>query len=134
MAPILWAIGTGPDGSFYGTTLYGGTNGNNGTVFRLTTNGTLTTLYQFSGNDGANPCAGLIQGSDGNLYGTTSQGGLGGDGTVFQISTNGILTTLVWFDWSNGANPEAPLIQAKDGSFYGTTYQGGFTAMAWFFN
>jgi uncharacterized repeat protein (TIGR03803 family) len=115
----------GVDGSIYGTTFYGGTNGNNGTVFRLTTNGTLTTLYQFSGNDGANPCSGLIQGSDGNLYGTTSQGGLGGDGTVFQITANGILNTLVWFDWSNGANPEAPLTQALDGSFYGTTYYGG---------
>ena len=108
-----------------GLTLYGGTNGNNGTVFRLTTNGTLTTLYQFSGDDGANPCSGLILGSDGNLFGTTSQGGLGGDGTVFQITTNGILNTLVWFDWFNGANPEAPLIQAVDGSFYGTTCQGG---------
>ena len=118
-------LAQGADGSFYGTTFYGGTNGNNGTVFRLTTNGTLTTLYQFSGNDGANPCSGLILGSDGNLYGTTSQGGLGGDGTVFQITTNGILNTLVWFNWSNGANPEAPLIQAVDGSFYGTTYHGG---------
>src|SRR5208283_4562892 len=75
----------GSDGSFYGTTDEGGTNGGGGTVFKISTNGAFTSLYSFSGsgNDGANPQAGLVQGSDGNFYGTTSGGGTNGWGTVF---------------------------------------------------
>jgi uncharacterized repeat protein (TIGR03803 family) len=68
--------------------------------------------------------AGLVQGRAGNLYGTTSQGGIGGQGTVFQITTNGRLTTLVWFNGPNGANPQGALIQARDGSIYGTAEFG----------
>ncbi len=113
------------DGSFYGTASAGGTNGGWGTVFRLTTDGTLTALHSFDYQDGAGPVGGLVQGTDGNLYGTTSQSGVGGQGTVFQITTNGLLTTLVWFDGTNGANPHSSLIQARDGSFYGTTEFGG---------
>ena len=64
-------------------------------------------------------------GTDGNLYGATSQGGVGGQGTVFQITTNGLLTTLFWFNGTNGANPQSTLIQARDGAFYGTTEFGG---------
>ena len=65
----------GSDGSFYGTTLGGGTNGS-GTVFKINTNRALTSLYSFTGgNDGASPFAGLVEGSDGNFYGTTSGGG-----------------------------------------------------------
>jgi uncharacterized repeat protein (TIGR03803 family) len=66
----------GSDGSFYGTTYFGGTNGGNGTVFKISTNGALTSLYSFTGgNDGANPRAGLVEGSDGCFYGTTYYGG-----------------------------------------------------------
>jgi len=65
-----------------------------------------------------------VQGGDGNLYSTSSQGGIGGQGTVFQITTNGRLTTLVWFNGTNGANPQGALIQARDGSFYGTAEFG----------
>ena len=95
----------GSDGNFYGTTPSGGTNGD-GTVFKITTNGALTSLYSFTGgNDGANPVAGLVQGSDGNFYGTTpyiigpdgiyaEDGYYLGSGTVFKISTNGALTNL----------------------------------------
>jgi uncharacterized repeat protein (TIGR03803 family) len=81
------ALVQGSDGFFYGTTAYGGTNGGYGTVFRISTDGVLTNLYSFTGGkDGANPYAALVQGSDGNFYGTTSAGGLGGSGTVFQLS------------------------------------------------
>ena len=79
------------DGYFYGTTSSGGSN-NSGTVFKISPNGALTTLYSFTGgNDGAVP-TGLVQGSDGYFYGTTS--GSMAAGTVFRVSTNGALTTL----------------------------------------
>jgi uncharacterized repeat protein (TIGR03803 family) len=111
----------GNDGNFYGTTLNGGTN-NAGTVFKVGTNGALTTLYFFTGfYDGGNPYAGLVQGSDGNLYGTTQQGGANGYGTVFKISTDGALTSLYSFGGNDGANPQAALVQGGDGYFYGTT-------------
>jgi uncharacterized repeat protein (TIGR03803 family) len=113
------------DGSFYGTASAGGTNGGGGTVFRLTTDGTLTALHSFDYQDGAVAMGGLVQGTDGNLYGTTSQGGTDGLGTVFQITTNGQFTTLVRFNGTNGANPQSSLIQARNGSFYGTTEFGG---------
>ncbi len=113
------------DGNFYGTTSEGGTNGNGGTVYKMTANGTITILHQFGAGDGAKPAAALVQGTDGNLYGTTETGGLGGYGTAFTITTNGVLTTQVWFNWSNGAYPTAPMIQATDGNFYGTTSYGG---------
>ena len=70
--------------------------------------------------------AGLIQASDGNLYGTTVNGGIYGNGTVFQIGTNGSFTSLYSFTGGNdGANPVASLIQASDGYLYGTTEYGG---------
>ncbi len=96
----------GSDGNFYGTTEQGGTNGA-GTVFQISTNGALTSLYSFTGgNDGAGPGAGLVPGSDGNLYGTTSgfdpvSGEPGGFGTVFKISINGAQTSLYSFTGGN---------------------------------
>jgi uncharacterized repeat protein (TIGR03803 family) len=79
----------GTDGSFYGTTQSGGTNGMYGTVFRVGTTGVLTSLHSFSGNDGANPRAELAQGRDGDFYGTTAYGGTNNHGTVFKITTKG---------------------------------------------
>jgi uncharacterized repeat protein (TIGR03803 family) len=116
----------GSDGYFYGTTQNGGTN-NSGTVFKISTKGALTSLYSFTGtDDGANPYAGLVQGSDGYFYGTTSGGGTGYSGTVFKISTNGALTSLYSFTGGNdGALPYAGLAQGSDGYFYGTTQNGG---------
>jgi uncharacterized repeat protein (TIGR03803 family) len=146
------ALVQGSDGSFYGTTEYGGTYTNQygqgqGTVFKISTNGALTTLHSFGSVqdtsgvplDGANPSAALVQGSDGSFYGTTAYGGTytnqygQGQGTVFKISLNGALTTLYSFgsvqDTNgvplDGANPSAALVQGSDGSFYGTTENGG---------
>ncbi|HZR18011.1 MAG TPA: choice-of-anchor tandem repeat GloVer-containing protein [Verrucomicrobiae bacterium] len=115
----------GGDGSFYGTTPFAGRYAN-GTVFKISTTGVLTSLYSFSGAaDGGSPAAGLVLGSDGGLYGTTSSGGSFTNGTVFRISTNGVLTGLHSFTGGDGANPQAALVRGRDGNFYGTTYGGG---------
>jgi uncharacterized repeat protein (TIGR03803 family) len=96
----------GSDGYFYGTTSEGGTHdvedGGDGTLFKISSNGVLTSLYSFgtvtdtNGDalDGANPVAGLAQGSDGYFYGTTESGGTNDVGTVFKINANGALTSL----------------------------------------
>ena len=127
--------GTGPnatliqasDGNLYGTTAGGGTDGQ-GTIFQMALDGTFTTLYSFSGGtDGAVPGAGLIQASDGNLYGTTREGAaFNGAGTVFQISTNGDFATI--YSFSDGYSGSlASLIQAPDSNLYGTSAYGGGT-------
>ena len=116
------------DGNFYGTTNTGGANGF-GAVFKITANGTLTTLHSFQFSEGIYPEAGLVQASDGNFYGTTFEGGSGcganGCGTVFKIAADGTLTTLHMFASSDGQRPVAGLLQASDGNFYGTTSEGG---------
>jgi uncharacterized repeat protein (TIGR03803 family) len=80
---------------------------------------TLTTLHSFDGTDGMDPLAGLIQATDGNLYGTTSDGGAGASGTVFKITTGGTLTTIYNFcaqsGCTDGAAPQGALVQAADG-------------------
>jgi uncharacterized repeat protein (TIGR03803 family) len=128
----------GSGGYFYGTTQYGGSNSENGTVFKISTNGALTRLYSFTnGIDGANPLAGLVQTTDGDFYGTTPYGGSNGEGTVFKINTNGTLTTLHAFGSVtnasgvalDGANPVGELVQGSDGYFYGTTEGGGVDGM-----
>jgi len=117
------------NGNFYGTTWLGGFSracgGPCGTVFKITPTGTLTTLESFDYGDGADPEAGLVQGLDGNFYGTTSYGGAEGYGTVLKITPGGTLTTLHSFDDTDGAIPLASLLQASDGNFYGTTNGGG---------
>lgn len=120
------------DGNFYGTTLLGGVDGINGlgTVFKITSAGTVTLLYSFCSQpnctDGEDPYGGIVQARDGNFYGTTYGGGAHGDGTVFTISSTGTFTTLHSFAGaSDGFYPDAGLVQATDGNFYGTTFQGG---------
>jgi uncharacterized repeat protein (TIGR03803 family) len=113
------------DGYLYGTTLAGGTNagGTNGTVFKMSTNGILAWSVAFNIANGQAPAAGLVQASDGNLYGTTGYGGTKGFGTVFRITTNGELTSIYSFDpgQSEGGLPQASLCVGVDGYLYGTT-------------
>ena len=118
-------LAQGADGNFYGTTAEGGAS-DYGTVFRITSAGALTTLYSFTGGtDGGGPEAGLVQGGDGNFYGTAFGEGAGGDGTVFQITPTGVLTTLYSFSGIDGADPAAALALDSAGNFYGTTYGDG---------
>ena len=124
------ALTIGPDGAFYGTTSRGGngidTNQNYGfgTIFKITTNETFSTLYYFSSTNGS-PESRLTMGYDGKLYGTTFGYDPYDYGTIFNITTNGIFTTLFRFSNTNGAGPFAGLTLGKDGSFYGTTSEGG---------
>lgn len=131
------------DGNFYGTTLNGGANActlsngtnNCGTLFRMTPSGDVTILHHFgpSVQDAIAPLGGLIQGTDGALYGTTLSGG-GGNcgalfscGTVFRITLAGDLSILHAFAVNSREDGDGPsrLIQARDGNFYGTTGSGG---------
>lgn len=115
----------GPDGNFYGTTREGGTNGNCGTVFRVTAGGALSSLFSFNGTNGFLPGGGLVLGSDGDFYGTTTFGGTSNWGTIYRLSPTGEFTNLVLFEWTNGSDPYGELALASDGNFYGTTSQGG---------
>jgi len=124
------------DGFFYGTAAIGGANvaglsDGGGTVFKLSPLGVLTTLHAFTATDGYNP-AGLIQGSDGLLYGATFAGGQpsgGGGGTIFKIDSTGHFTTLHaftgGFGGTDGGGPSGPPILASDGFLYGLTSAGG---------
>jgi uncharacterized protein (TIGR03437 family) len=124
----------GSDGNFYGTTSTGGTSNSCqsgcGTIFKVTPTGSLTTLYSFHSTDGSSPQGGLVQGADGNFYGTTSSGGTSnactsGCGTVFTITPQGTLTTLHTFNSIGGSSPQGSLVLGSDGNFYGTTSSGG---------
>jgi uncharacterized repeat protein (TIGR03803 family) len=108
--------------------LYGATEGNNisATVYKYTLSGTFSTIYQFDGTSGQGE-VGMIQGADGNLYGTASSGGAYNCGTIFKMTTSGALLRYYSFKCgTEGANPTAALVQASDGNFYGTTSGGGY--------
>ncbi|MGC2473630.1 MAG: choice-of-anchor tandem repeat GloVer-containing protein [Candidatus Sulfotelmatobacter sp.] len=123
----------GADGSLYGTATNGGNSAFGGTIFKISPAGKFTTLYYFCSQtncaDGAGPVESLVQGTDGNIYGTTGAGGNSGGGTIFKITPGGVLTTLYDFcsqpNCADGAGSEAALVQATDGNFYGTTTYGG---------
>jgi uncharacterized repeat protein (TIGR03803 family) len=114
----------GSDGNLYGTTSGGGTHGA-GTVFKITTSGSFTTLVSFDGVQGGRPMAGLVEGSDHNFYGTTTNGGAANSGIVFKITSSGTLTVLAPLN----ADIAAPskLVQGTDGKFYGTGQAAGAT-------
>jgi len=131
----------GSDGNLYGTTSYSFGGGCAltvacGTVFKITPSGVFTRLHSFDFTDGSLP-NGLVQGSDGDLYGTTTNGGSSNSpncssgpggiecGTIFKITPGGAFTTLHSFNHDDGYEPYAGLVQATDGNFYGTTFGGG---------
>ena len=146
----------GRDGNFYGTTSGGGNalgvcNGTLGcgVVFKITPTGTFTGLHTFNGvfgtpAEGGVPTGRLILGRDGNLYGTTNEGGLTADGvanqgTIFRISPSGAFTTLISFEgdfngFTDPSQPYAGLVQGKDGRFYGTTRFGGTSGFGTIFS
>ena len=113
------------DGHLYGTTYFGADGG--GSVYRVTLAGVFQTLKLFgtTKEDEFFPYAGLLQASDGSLYGSTLRGGLNDKGTVFRITLDGTFTRLHDFNGDDGENPEGTLIQGADGNLYGTTLQGG---------
>ncbi len=131
-APVIQAS----NGNFYGTSYEGGGDTNAGTVFEFTPAGVVTTLHSFvggAGNTGTSPYDGLVQGSDGNFYGTTEYGGTANLGTIFKITPAGDYTVLVNFTGPNGQQPFASLIQAADGNLYGTASLGGTDSLGTIF-
>jgi uncharacterized repeat protein (TIGR03803 family) len=118
------------DGNFYGTTYAYGASSGSGTVFKITAGGKLTTLHQFHITDGRFPIGDLVQATNGNLYGTTTCGGLHAAGTVFEISPGGKFTTLYNFYGYGGGNclefgANGGLVQATNGNLYGTSFFSG---------
>jgi uncharacterized repeat protein (TIGR03803 family) len=128
----------GSDGALYGLASFGGAHGA-GTLFRITLNGTYSTIYSFGAKpgDGAVPIGRVLQASDGNFYGATSTGGTnhcnniptsgGNCGTIFRVTPDGAETILHSFGAfpSDGSQPNGSLFQASDGNLYGTTVNGG---------
>jgi uncharacterized repeat protein (TIGR03803 family) len=115
------------DGNFYGTTQLGGVN-HEGTVFKISTSGPYSQVYSFDAvpNDAATPLSGLMQGSDGNFYGTSYYGGANSVGAVYKLTPGGTETVLYSFTGgSDGKYPVGNLVQGTDGNFYGVTYKGG---------
>ncbi len=114
----------GTDGNFYGTTVLGGTT-QSGTIFKMTSSGTVTVLYNFLGtSDGSFPYAAPLLGSDGALYGTASVGGTG-DGVVYKITTAGVYKVIYTYDNTHGSYPASTPLLGADGNLYITSILGG---------
>ena len=116
----------GSDGSFYGGTSTGAASSSTspgyGTLFKVTSSGALTTLATFNNINGASPFSPPIEGSDGNFYGVTADGGASNFGTVYQLTPAGVLTSLYSFTGTgDGAAPSGPLVEGPDGNFYGAS-------------
>jgi uncharacterized repeat protein (TIGR03803 family) len=113
------------DKNFYGMSYWGGTY-NAGTIFKVTSAGSLTLLRSLDyANDGAYPDGELVKGNDGNLWGMTSSGGVNTYGTIFKISASGVFNVVYNFDYTHGATALGHLVLSSDGNFYGATRSGG---------
>jgi uncharacterized repeat protein (TIGR03803 family) len=118
----------GFDGSFLGITTGGGVF-DGGTVFEMTSDGVVTVLHHFAGGSvggGASAPSSLIQGNDGNLYGTTSRGGAFDRGTVFKLTLGGLFSIVHHFAETGESLYPSSLVQGRDGNFYGTTVSAIF--------
>lgn len=117
------------NGQLYGITQIGSNPSGFGEIFRATLAGTVTTIHTFTnGLDGGTPQTSLMQASDGNIYGTTSQGGAAGGGTIFQVTLADAFATMHSFILADGIDPETSspgLAQGSDGKLYGVTTSGG---------
>ena len=111
-----------PSGNLFGTASWGGASGD-GTVFEVVNgSGTSTTLAYFDGSNGANPEGTIVEDANGNLFGSTYQGGSYNAGTVFEVASgSNTITTLASFDGSNGANPRNGVVEDASGNLFGTT-------------
>jgi len=122
----------GADGNLYGTTALGGESYNAGTVFELSLSGKERVLHRFrvgahEQHDGIYPDTAVVRDAEGNLYGTTEEGGLSSAGVVYEITADGtekILHSFCSGDCSDGAYPNGLIMDAK-GNLYGTTAAGG---------
>jgi len=136
--PVLYSFKGGTDGrnpsagvirdsagDLYGTTVYGGPSYGSvsyGVLYKVHTSGHETVLYSFTGGaDGANPTAGVIRDSAGNLYGTTYQGGASNAGAVYKVDTSGNATVLHSFTGADGGQTSSGVIRDSAGNLYGTT-------------
>jgi len=133
---VLAGLALATDGNFYGTTWGGGSGGRPtachfgcGVIFEISQQWAWTLLHTFDafGSEGVNPYAPVVQGTDGDFYGTASRNDdySATYGTVFKVTPEGTLTVLHSFDGTDGSNPYAGMVQATDGNFYGTTNSGG---------
>ncbi len=118
----------GIDGYLYGTTIDGGTNGtadgSDGTIFRISTNGTFTNLISLTRDTGSNPQSGLLAAADGSFYGVTDYGGQFGCGAAYKLTRDGSFVPLCSLAASNGVYPHG-LTWGNDGNLYGTACWGG---------
>lgn len=131
-ANIQAGLAQGSDGNLYGVAIDGtgpAARPNSGALFRLTTNGVLSTLLFFGQGDdyvqdGVNPNGSLLQGPDGNFYGGTAVGP-GSDGVIYKATTNETVSPLCDFDGADGSAPTGPLMLGPNGNFFGMTQAGG---------
>ena len=123
----------GSDGWLYGGAFQGGSAGGYGTLFKVSTNGNFVPLHSFSSSERGTPYAGMMEGGDGNFYGTAYGVYAGGNGSVFQLTPGGAFTNLAFFNGANGSYPAGVLVQGLDNNFYGTTASGGANSLGTIF-
>lgn len=118
----------GKDGQLYGTTSFGGANGN-GDIYKVTPTGVITDLLNINSvADGADNGNNLLQASNGNFYGASAGGGVGNQGALYELTSSDVFSVYLLQSATNttlGDNPTAPLTQHTNGTLFGTTYTNG---------